>query len=135
MDSEGQSTPAQAAAESAPRAIDTESAPRAIDAEPAPRAIDAGQASADPAPAPALPRTRLSATYKAFIAGAVIVLLLLIFILENTESVKVSYLGLTGHLALGVALLLGAVGGALLVGVVGAARIGQLRVQSRRRRR
>ena len=56
------------------------------------------------------------------------------FILENTQSVKVSYFGLGGHLPLGVALLLAAIGGALLVGIVGTARIVQLRRRVRRPR-
>jgi uncharacterized integral membrane protein len=64
-----------------------------------------------------------------------VLLLLLIFILENTERVKVSYFGATGHLALGVALLLAAVGGALLVAIVGTARISQLRLYAKRQQR
>ena len=61
-------------------------------------------------------------------AGAIVLILLLIFILENTQSVKISYFGASGHVALGVALLFAAVGGALLVGILGAARIAQLGV-------
>ena len=69
------------------------------------------------------------------VAGAVVLLLLLIFILENTQRVKISFLGAHGHVSLGVALLLAAVGGALVVGMVGAARIVQLRTRSRRSER
>jgi uncharacterized integral membrane protein len=87
-------------------------------------------------PTPATPpRTRTSAAFKGFVAGAVVLLLLLIFIVENTGSVKISYFGATAHLALGVALLLAAVGGALLVAIVGGARISQLRRHAKRRRR
>jgi uncharacterized integral membrane protein len=57
----------------------------------------------------------------------VVLILLLVFILENTHSVTVSFFGAGGHIALGVALLLAAVGGALLTGLVGAARVLQLR--------
>lgn len=78
------------------------------------------------------PRTRTSAAFKGFVGGALVLLLLLIFILENTERVKISYFGATGHLTLGVALLLAAVGGALLVAIVGAARISQLRLYAKR---
>lgn len=79
-------------------------------------------------------RTRLSATYKGLVGGAVILVLLLVFILENTQKVNVTYFGASGHLPLGVALLLAAVAGALLVGVVGIGRILQLRrrINSRR---
>jgi uncharacterized integral membrane protein len=72
--------------------------------------------------------------YNSLIAGAIVLILLLVFILENTESVKISYFGVGFHLPLGVALLLGAIGGALIVGIVGTARIVQLRRHARRRR-
>ena len=81
------------------------------------------------------PRTRTSTAFSGFVAGAIVLILLLVFILENTQSVKVSYFGASGHLALGVALLLAAVGGALLVGLLGAARIAQVRRHARRRAR
>ena len=60
------------------------------------------------------PRTRTSTAFSGFVAGAIVLILLLVFILENTQSVKISYFGASGHLALGVAPLLAAVGGALL---------------------
>jgi uncharacterized integral membrane protein len=66
------------------------------------------------------------------VAGAVVLILLLIFILENTQSVKISFLGASGHVALGVALLLAAVGGALVTGTLGAARIAQVRHHAKR---
>lgn len=78
-----------------------------------------------------LDHTRLSATYRSLIAGTLVLVLLLVFILENTQPVKVTYLGASGHLALGVALLLAAVGGALIVGIVGSARIFQVRRRAR----
>ena len=46
-------------------------------------------------------------------------ILLLVFILENTQSVNIDLLRRGCHLPLGVALLLAAIGGALLVGIVG----------------
>jgi lipopolysaccharide assembly protein A len=66
-------------------------------------------------------------------AGAIVLIVLLVFILENTQSVKISFFGASSHLPLGVALLLAAIGGALLVGIIGAARIVQLRRHVRRR--
>jgi uncharacterized integral membrane protein len=78
-------------------------------------------------------RTRTSATFKSLIAGTVVLVLLLVFILENTQRVKVTYFGASGHLPLGVALLLAAVAGALIVGIVGSARIFQLRKRTKRR--
>jgi uncharacterized integral membrane protein len=53
--------------------------------------------------------------------------LLLIFILQNTKSVKVSFFTASGSMPLGVALLLAAVGGVLIAGVAASLRIWQLR--------
>jgi uncharacterized integral membrane protein len=78
-------------------------------------------------------KTRNSAAFRTLLAGAIVLALLLIFILENTQDVKVSYLGTHGHLPLGVALLLAAVAGAILIGLVALVRILQLRRRARRR--
>ena len=99
----------------------------------APRSGSSTGAASKPTTAPA--KTRTSGTFKSLLAGAVVLALLLIFILENTQDVKVSYLGANGHLPLGVALLLAAVAGALVIGVVAVARILQLRRRERRRAR
>jgi uncharacterized integral membrane protein len=53
--------------------------------------------------------------------------LLLVFILQNTKQVKISYFTAHGALPLGVGLLLAAIGGVLFAGVVGSLRIWQLR--------
>jgi lipopolysaccharide assembly protein A len=80
-------------------------------------------------------RTRISGTWVALFLFAVVLLLLLIFILQNGRTVDVSYFGAHGHLPLGVALLLAAVCGILLVALPGSARIIQLRATARRHRR
>jgi uncharacterized integral membrane protein len=90
--------------------------------------------------APVLPqhkvkRTRISGLWVSVGFFAVILLLLLIFILQNGTKVDISYLGAHGHLPLGVALLLSAVCGVLLVVLAGAARISQLRAVAHRHRR
>ena len=64
-----------------------------------------------------------------------VLLFLLIFILQNGRTVDISYLGMHGHLPLGVALLLAAVCGVLLTILAGAARISQLHAVARRHRR
>jgi lipopolysaccharide assembly protein A len=81
-----------------------------------------------------VPSTRTGTAFKSLIAGAIVLILLLVFILENTKSVKIVYFGVAFHLPLGVALLLAAIGGALLVGIIGSARILQLRRHVRRHR-
>lgn len=79
------------------------------------------------------PTTKTGTAFGALMAGAIVLIVLLVFILENTQSVKISFFGASSHLPLGVALLLAAIGGALLVGIIGAARIVQLRRHVRRR--
>ena len=80
-------------------------------------------------------RTRISGLWVSVGFFAVVLLLLLIFVLQNGTKVDVSYMGAHGHLPLGVALLLSAVCGVLLVVLAGAARISQLRAVARRHRR
>jgi uncharacterized integral membrane protein len=106
-----------------------------------PEPVPPQQAAPPAAVPPPLPpqhrikRTRTSGIWVAVGFFAVILLLLLIFILQNGTQVSVSYLGMHGHLPLGVALLLAAVSGVLLVVLAGAARISQLRATARRHRR
>jgi len=88
-----------------------------------------------PLPQHRIKRTRTGGIWVAVAFFAVILLLLLIFILQNSAEVGVSYLGMHGHLPLGVALLLAAVCGVLLVVLAGTARISQLRATARRHRR
>jgi len=88
-----------------------------------------------PLPEHRIKRTRISGLWVSVGFFAVVLLLLLIFVLQNGTKVDVSYMGAHGHLPLGVALLLSAVCGVLLVVLAGAARISQLRAVARRHRR
>jgi uncharacterized integral membrane protein len=94
-----------------------------------------------PAPQPVtlpqhkIQRTRTGGVWVSVAFFAIVLLLLLIFILENGKTVDIAYFGAHGHLPLGVALLLAAVCGVLLVVLAGAARISQLRATARRHRR
>jgi uncharacterized integral membrane protein len=54
-------------------------------------------------------------------------ILLLVFILQNTRTVRVSYFTATESMPLGIAMLLAAIAGLLLAGGVAALRIWQLR--------
>ncbi|MGH8986828.1 MAG: LapA family protein [Acidimicrobiia bacterium] len=84
---------------------------------------------------PATPiRTRLSSVWTFAAAGAAILLLLLVFILQNTQRADLEFLWFDFRLPVGAALLLAGVIGALLVVLVGASRLLQLRVAARRRR-
>jgi uncharacterized integral membrane protein len=82
-----------------------------------------------------VPRSRMGNAWVALLAAALVLLLLLIFILQNSQRADVSFLGMHGHLPMGVALLLAAVFGVLLVALPGTVRIIQLRMLGRRRGR
>jgi uncharacterized integral membrane protein len=82
-----------------------------------------------------VPRTRTGAVWFGVCAAALLLVVLIVFMLQNTRSVEVSFIGMHGHLPLALALLVAAVGAAILTMVVGAARITQLRRLSRRRAR
>jgi uncharacterized integral membrane protein len=69
------------------------------------------------------------------IAALVLLVLLIIFILQNQDRVTVHYLGAAGGLSLGMALFIAAVAGGILVAISGAARILQLRSQRLRSQR
>lgn len=71
--------------------------------------------------------TRAAALWSALIIGLVVLIILLVFITQNTESVEMTFIAWHWHLPLGVQILLAAVLGSLLTVLVGAARIVQLR--------
>ncbi len=124
----GQPATAQPAADPATADPATTQAPAAT--APAP----AAQPSAAP-PHHVVRRTRAGGLWVGLALSAIVLLLLLVFILENQQSANISYFGAHGHLPLGVALLLAAVAGALLVVIPGSARIMQLRATARRHRK
>jgi uncharacterized integral membrane protein len=70
---------------------------------------------------------RVSALWIGVIAAAVLLIVLLVFIAQNSRQVTVRFLWLDGHMPLAIAILLSAVVGALLVAAPGTARIVQLR--------
>ena len=71
-------------------------------------------------------RTRISAAWIGIVAAALVLVLLLIFILQNMRSVRVTFLGASGTIPIGIALLFAAIGGLLLAGLVASLRIWQL---------
>ena len=79
-----------------------------------------------------LRRTRTDAALNGFVGGAVVLILLIVFILQNTEQVKINYMFWGGRIALGIALLIAAVAGGLIGGALGMARTRQLRRRARR---
>jgi uncharacterized integral membrane protein len=77
--------------------------------------------------APGPGRTRIAAAWFGVVAAALVFVLLLIFILQNTRSVKITYFTLSGTIPVGVAFLFAAIGGVLLAGLAASLRIWQLR--------
>ena len=70
--------------------------------------------------------TRAAAVWTSVIVGLLILIVLLIFIAQNTESAEFAFLGWHWNLPLGVAILLAAVCGGLIASLAGAARLFQL---------
>ena len=78
-------------------------------------------------PEDAVKFTKAAAMWGALIFGFLVLIVLLIFIAQNTESAEFAFLGWHWSLPLGVAIMFAAVAGGLLTVAVGAVRIFQLR--------
>jgi putative membrane protein len=96
--------------------------------------------SPQPAAAPGPPKsgwvhTRISGMWTSLIAAAVGLIVVMIFIIQNSHAVNISFLGAHLRLSLAVALLLATIAGALIMAAAGTARIAQLRRIMRRDRR
>lgn len=78
-------------------------------------------------PESAVKFTRAAALWSALISGFVILIVLLVFIMQNTDSTTINFFVWEWNLPVGVAILLAAVCGGLLTVAVGTARIVQLR--------
>ena len=88
------------------------------------------------APAPsATTTTRAAAAWFATAVALLLLVMLILLILQNQNIVDVRYLGFTGSIPLGTALLIAAVAGAAVVTIVGVIRLTQLRLTARRTRR
>ncbi len=86
-------------------------------------------------PSPRVPRTRISAVWFGVVAGVLALILLIVFVAQNTARVRINFLWMTGDFPIAVAFLIAGVGGALIAIAVSAARIIQLRRLVRRRSR
>lgn len=74
-----------------------------------------------------LGHSRVGALWAGMILAAVVLVLLLIFVSQNNQSVTMRFLWLTGQLPLGVAILLAVIVGVLAGAIPGSIRIMQLR--------
>jgi uncharacterized integral membrane protein len=77
-------------------------------------------------------RTKTSTAWLGICLAAAVLVVLIVFMLQNTSSVEVTFLWMHGSLPLAIALLIAGVGAALLTMTVGVARITQLRRRFRR---
>ncbi len=78
--------------------------------------------------------TRTSAAWLATGVALVLLILLIVFILQNSTKVEVQFFGMSGTIPLGMALFIAAVGGGVVVAIAGVARVTQLRMNARRAR-
>lgn len=78
---------------------------------------------------------RTAGIWLALILGAIVLVLLLIFILQNNAAAHFEYLGGQFELPLGVAMLLAAIAGALIMALVGSVRMIQMSLTIRRLRK
>ena len=69
---------------------------------------------------------KTATTWIALILGAIVLVLLLIFVIQNNVSARFQYFGAEFDLPLGVAMLLAAIAGALVMALVGSVRMIQM---------
>jgi len=79
--------------------------------------------------------SRTSGLWAATVGLAVVLILLIVFIAQNTRRTTVSFLAWDGRVSVAVALLIATVAGMFLAGLAGMLRILQLRRRVRRERR
>jgi putative membrane protein len=75
--------------------------------------------------------TRISSLHVGLVTAAIVLVLLIVFLIQNAHTVDIHFLGAHLRVSLAVAMLTAAVAGALITGAAGTARIAQLR-RSRR---
>ena len=85
-----------------------------------------------PRPKDPLRRSRTSGAFAGIVLLGLLLLLLIVFIAQNTQDVQVSFLAWEGTTPLSVALLIAAVAGILLTATAGLLRIWQLRRRVKR---
>jgi uncharacterized integral membrane protein len=78
--------------------------------------------------------TRTGTAWVALAVAALLAVLLIVFLAQNTRSTEISFLWMTTSTPLAVALLIAAVGSVLLTLILGTARIAQLRRLVRKQR-
>ena len=78
---------------------------------------------------------KLGSAWVILVLGALVTILVLIFIAQNTNPTDVGYLGVEFTLPLGILILFAAIAGALIMALFAGARILQLRMRARKVRK
>jgi uncharacterized integral membrane protein len=104
----------------------------AVQAAPEAPTVPTAQPTQPVQPEPVVQRSRTGGLVAGLVLSAIVLIFLLVFILQNLDPVRITFLGFSGSLPVGVALLLAAVAGLLLVAIPGGVRMLQLRRAARR---
>lgn len=106
------------------------------DHAPQPAHRGAGSAPTADRPTPVRPttarRSRFGSMWVSLIGMSLVLVILLIFVLQNPTSTEIRFLWMDGQLPIGVALLFASIAGILLVAIPATGRIWQLRRGIRR---
>jgi uncharacterized integral membrane protein len=97
-----------------------------------PLTIPDGAAAARPRVQTSPGRTRVGGAWIGLILGAVVLVFLLVFILQNLDPARVAFLGFEATLPLGIWLLFAAIAGVLLLAIPGLGRMVQWRRAAKR---
>lgn len=112
----------------------SDSRPDPVDFDGEPAHEPAGEETSSSAKDP-LRGSRTSGIWAAVLALVVLLVLLSVFVLQNTQPVEVSYFGWQGEAPLAAALLIAVAAGLLIAVIAGSLRILQLRRRVRRERK
>ncbi|MDK8468776.1 LapA family protein [Corynebacterium accolens] len=94
---------------------------------------DAGAGTTEPTAAPQKAQGSFAAsTWAALIVGFLLLIVLIIFIMQNQQEVPMNFLGWSGQFPAGIAYLMFTIGGALIMALVGVWRMLELRRQLRK---
>lgn len=119
--------------ESAPAHPTADTAPRTTTKKPAKKSTESPAKPARPAKDPKQPSavkgSFAGGTWIALIAGALLLIVLLVFIMQNQNQVDLVLFAWNFRFPAGIGFLLAAIGGALIMALVGGVRMFQLRRQ------
>jgi uncharacterized integral membrane protein len=99
-------------------------APRPAEERPTDQRPAEGRRPVEEAPAPSGGKT--AGLWISLVLGAIVLVLLLIFVLQNNQTAGFTYFSASFDLPLGIAMLLAAIAGALVMALVGSVRMVQM---------